>query len=499
MDIFSVALRVLADPFSWVLIMLGLGAGILFGALPGISASMGVVLMLPFTYKLDALHALILMVATYSGGVYGGSITAIMFNIPGTPEATPTTFDGYRMTLKGQAGKALGTAITCSAFGGAFSVVMMALIAPVLAKIALSFGPADYAAVAFLGLSAVAGLGHGPGDQLRTLLSVTMGLLLATVGIDAITGIPRFTFGSPAFLGGIKFIPVMIGAFAGAEVLGQIEKRRKEGEKQVFFREGITAQLPSLKELLVMKWTIIKSAFIGLGIGILPGAGATIASFVSYGEAKRSSKQGHLFGTGIMEGVAAPETANNASTGGAMIPLLTLGIPGSGTTAIILAVFLIYGIQPGPLLFSTNPVLVYSVIVGMFIANLLMVFGGMLGVKMFVQFLKLRYYIIGTSILLLSAVGSFGLNNDIDDVWIFLAFMVVGYFMKRYKFSVAALVLGLVLGRLIENNLRRALIIEHFSWSGVLMHPLTLLLFIITIFALMWPYISVFLSKKKAI
>lgn len=499
MNVYGAIYGVIMDPLSWVLIVFGLGAGILFGALPGISAAMGVVLMLPFTYKLDALHALILMVSTYCGGVFGGSITAIMFNIPGTPEATPTTFDGYKMTLKGEAGKALGTAITCSALGGAFSVIMMALISPLLVKAALSFGPADYAAVAFLGLSAISGLGHGPREQLKALLSVTIGLLLATVGLDAITGVPRFTFGFSAFLSGIKFIPVMIGAFAGGEVLRQIEERRRhKGEEIRLFKREITAKLPSLKEILSIKWIIIKSAFIGLGIGILPGAGSTIASFVSYGVAKRSSKHGDKFGTGIMEGVAAPETANNASTGGAMIPLLTLGIPGSGTTAVILGVFLIYGIQPGPLLFSTNPKLVYSIIVGMFLANVLMVFAGRIGVRLFVQFLRLPYYVIGTAILLLSTIGSYGLNNDIDDVWVCLAFMVIGYFMKKYKFSIAALVLGLVLGKLIENNLRRALIIANFSWSDALLRPLTISLIAVTLLILIWPYIKAVRKLKKA-
>ncbi|MCS7233748.1 MAG: tripartite tricarboxylate transporter permease [Synergistetes bacterium] len=500
MELLGAFYKVMLDPISWFLMVIGVAAGTLFGALPGISTSMGVALMLPFTYKLDVVYALILLVSTYCGGVFGGSITAIMFNIPGTPEATPTTFDGYKMTLKGEGGKALGTAIACSAFGGAFSVVMMALISPLLVKAALSFSPADYAAVAFLGLSAVAGLGYGPKEQLKALLSVTLGLLLATVGIDAITGVPRFTFGSSALLGGIKFIPVMIGAFAGGEVLRQIEDRKKGlGEEIVLYKKEITAKIPSLREFLAIKWTILKSAFIGLGIGILPGAGATIAAFVSYGVAKRSSKHGDKFGTGIMEGVAAPETANNASTGGAMVPLLSLGIPGSGTTAVILGVFLMYGIQPGPLLYAKDPQLVYSIIIGMFLANVLMLFIGKLGVKLFVQTLRLPYYVIGTSILLLSLIGSYGLDNDIDDVWVCLVFMVIGYFMRKYGFPVAALVLGLVLGKLIENNLRRALIISGFSWSAALGRPLTISLVAITIFMLVWPYIKAFREKVKGV
>lgn len=497
MDLLSAFYGIMFDPISWFLMVLGVAAGVLFGALPGISTSMGVALMLPFTYKLDVVHALILMVSTYCGGVFGGSITAIMFNIPGTPEATPTTFDGYKMTLKGEGGKALGTAIACSAFGGAFSVLMMALISPLLVKAALSFSPADYAAVAFLGLSAVSGLGYGPKEQLKALLSVALGLLLATVGIDAINGVPRFTFGSSALLGGIKFIPVMIGAFAGGEILRQIEDRKKGlGEEIVLYRKEVTAKFPSLREFLAIKWTILRSALIGLGIGILPGAGATIAAFVSYGVAKRTSKQGDKFGTGIMEGVAAPETANNASTGGAMVPLLSLGIPGSGTTAVILGIFLMYGIQPGPMLYANNPKLVYSIIIGMFIANVLMLFVGKLGVRLFVQFLRLPYYVIGTSVLLLSIIGSYGLDNDIDDVWICLFFMIVGYFMRKYGFPVAALVLGLVLGRLIENNLRRALIIAGFSWGAALGRPLTISLVVLTLFMLVWPYLKALKGRQ---
>jgi len=497
MDILSAIHGVMTDPISWFLMVVGVCAGVLFGALPGISTSMGVALMLPFTYRLDVIHALILMVSVYCGGIFGGSITAIMFNIPGTPEATPTTFDGYKMTLKGEGGKALGTAILCSAFGGAFSVLMMALISPLLVKAALNFSPADYAAVAFLGLSAVAGLGHGPKEQLKAILSVLLGLLLATVGIDAITGVPRFTFGSPALLGGIKFIPVMIGAFAGGEVLRQIESRKKGLMIGIeLFRKDVTTRFPSLREFLEIKWTILKSALIGLGIGILPGAGATIAAFVSYGVAKRSSKHRDKFGTGIMEGVAAPETANNASTGGAMVPLLSLGIPGSGTTAVILGIFLMYGLQPGPLLYANNPKLVYSIIVGMFFANILMIFLGRLGARLFVEFLRLPYYVIGTTIILLSVIGSYGLDNDIDDVWICLVFMIIGYFMRKYDFPVAALVLGLVLGKLIENNLRRALIISGFSWSNALLRPLTISLILLTIFMLLWPYIKALRSKE---
>lgn len=481
-----------------MLIIIGLVAGIIFGALPGISSSVAVVLMLPFTYRISPVAALILLVSTYCGAIFGGSITAILFNIPGTPAAAATTFDGYPLTKKGQAGKALGVAIFCSSIGGFFSVIALMLIAPPLANIAIKFGPGEYAAIALLGLTAVAGLGQEPASQFRTLVAVGFGLLLATVGLDDITGIPRFTFGSSRLLSGIKFIPVMIGAFAGAEVLSQIGQRKsyqvKIEDKKT---ERISAQLPTIKEISLLKWTIIKSYFIGLGIGILPGAGATIASFVSYGAAKGSSKHPEEFGKGTLEGVAAPETANNASSGGAMVPLLTLGIPGSGTTAIILAAFLIHGLQPGPFLFKTNPELMAAVFAGMLCANIIMIFGGMLGVKIFVKLLRIPYFITGTTILVLSIIGSFALNNDIDNIWIFLLFSIIGYFMKKYKFSVAALILGLVLGHLIENNIRRALIISGFDWGKAFLHPLTMTIFIMTLLLLVWPYVNSYRKNKK--
>lgn len=499
MSFLEVALDLALSPASWLMIFLGTLAGTVFGALPGISATMAVILVLPFTYGMGVLNALLVLVSTYCSAIYGGSITAILFNIPGTPSSAPTTFDGYPMTLKGQAGKALGTAIICSSLGGIFSVAAMATISPFIAELALRLNPMDYAAIAFLGLGAVVGLGAKVEEQLKGLLAVLLGLLLATVGMDPITGGDRFTFGSVKLLSGINMIPVMIGAFAGGEILSQIELRRglKRAEELVF-RGKLTAQMPSLLELLEVKWTIFKSALIGLFIGALPGAGATIAAFVSYGEAKRSSRHKDKFGTGILEGVAAPETANNASTGGAMIPLLTLGIPGSGTTAIILAVFVMYGLQPGPLLFSKNPELVHTIVWGMFWANLLMILAGTLVVRAFVQVLRFPYHVLATSIALLCIVGSFGVGNDLDQILIFAVFSLVGYVMKKLDVPVAAMVLGLVLGDIIESNFRRAVMMYGFSLKDAVGRPLTLSLYLLTVLVLLWPYISYLWRRARS-
>lgn len=471
---FAVAL----SPLNLTTIVLGCLAGIFFGALPGISSAMGCVLLLPFVYGANPISGLLLMTAAFCGSTYGGSVTAILFNTPGTPEAVMTTLDGYQLHKKGLGGKALGTAITVSAIGGIFSTVVMLLVSLPLARAALSFGPAEYLALALLGLTAISGLSR---NTVKALVACCAGLLLATFGGDDITGIDRFTFGTELLLNGVHFIPVMIGAFAVAEVFEQIARRTNV---QAFKLGRIKIELMTLAEMWYHKWLMLRSAVLGVIIGILPGTGGAIASVLAYGEAVRTSRYPERFGTGVIEGVIAPEAANNASTGGAMVPTLTLGIPGSGTTAVMLGAFIMLGLRPGPLLIREQPLLIYAIFVGMFIANTLLFWGGFLFVRAFSQLSRFPYAIQAPIILLLCFVGSYALKNDLGDVWIMLAFGVIGFYLRKHGFSVAGLVLGLVLGDLAEEGLRKAMLLSHGSWSGIFLRPVAGPIFLLGILAL---------------
>jgi putative tricarboxylic transport membrane protein len=481
-------------PANLLFSILGCLTGILFGALPGISSAMGVVLLLPFTYGMNGITAIILLVSNFCGSTMGGSITSILFATPGTPEAVMTVLDGHPMHKQGKGGKALGLAVSASVIGGLFSTILMLFLCLPLSKVALKFGPAEYVALAFLGLAAISGLGHG--SMVKTLISCMMGLALATFGTDEITGITRFHFNSTTFMNGIHFIPVMIGAFALSEVFMQGMTEIKKNDASIY--KKIKVEFMSKAEFWKYKWLILKSAIIGMFIGVLPGTGGTIASVLAYSEAVRSSKYPEKFGTGLPDGVIAPETANNASTGGAMVPTLTLGIPGSGTTAVILGAFIMHGMRPGPLLFITQPTLLYAVFISMIIANILLFFGGIYGVKSFAQVSRLPYYVQGPMILLLCFVGSYALSNDIGAVWVMLTAGVAGFFMKKYGFSVAGMVLGLVLGKMLEENIRKTLIITGGDWGGLFFRPIAGPIFLLCLFAIAWPTIKKQLEKRKA-
>lgn len=481
------------SPFNLLLVLLGMLLGVFFGSLPGISSSMGIVLMLPFTYYMGILPSVIFLVALYMGSAYGGSITAILFNTPGTPEAVATTFDGYPMNQQGKAGRALGLAISASAFGGIFSVLIMLFLAPPMSEVALKIQSAEYFALTILGLTVISTIGTK--SPIKAIISGMIGILIAMIGIDPIVGATRFDFGNIHLMNGIAMIPIMIGAFALAEVLNQVTEKKKDlGAKNKVSLETI-----KLVEMLKHKWVLLKSAVIGTIIGILPGTGGSIASIVSYGEAMRSSKNKENFGKGEEEGVVAPETANNAAAGGAMIPTLVLGIPGSPTTAIILAALTLQGLQPGPQLMSEQPLLLYCIFFSMLIASITVFIGGRLGVKGFTAILKLPYTMLGTLIVLLSMVGSYAVGNSMFDVWIMLLFGVIGFFMKKYHFSTASLVLGLVLGAMMEENFRRQLLVTDGDYMSFITQPISAVILLISALALVYPMISKLWKNKKVL
>jgi len=439
------------DPIVFLWILFGTTIGIIVAALPGLSGTMGMALLIPLSFNLDPLPGIAMLSAMYCAANYGGSISAILINTPGTPAAAATVFDGYPMAKKGLAGKALGTACIVSSIGGLFSAVVLIFLAPQLAKIAIQFGPAEYFTLTVFALSMVAGVGSK--STVKALAAMGVGLSLSLVGTDPINGFPRLTFGNADLINGIDFIPVMIGLFAMAEVFSQAMFEKKVE----FTASNITGLLPSLKEILAVKTTIMRSALWGVFIGILPAEGGTVAAFIGYSDAKRRSKTPEKFGTGILEGIAASETANNAATGGAMVPTLALGIPGSSGTAVLLGALMLHGLKPGPLLFTQQPKLVYTVFIGIMLANMIFLFLGLAGAKVFAQITRLPARYLNPIVLLLCIIGSYAINLSIADVWIMLIFGIIGYFMKKHGFSSAALVIGVILGGMVETSLRRAL------------------------------------------
>ncbi len=478
------------EPMNFLAVFLGVLGGMIIGSLPGLTAPMGCALLIPFTYTMQPVPAITMLVSLYCGAMFGGSIAAILVHAPGTPAAAATTFDGYPLAQKGQAGKALGMACISSALGGLFSVVVLILLAPVLADLAIKFGPPEYFALAIFGLSMISSLGSK--SVVKNLLGGTIGVFIACIGMDSISGFSRYDFGITHLMDGVSFIPVMIGLFAAAEVFRQAEK----GVRKIVIDRKISGLLPTWEEIKSVKTTLIRSSLIGTFIGILPAEGGTVASFIGYNEAKRFSKEPEKFGTGALEGVAAAECANNSATGGAMVPTMALGIPGSGTTAVILGALLVHGMRPGPLLFIQHTDVVYAVFIGMFFANLMFLGLGLGGAKVFSQILRVPTYVLSPIILVLCVVGTYALHNNMADVWIMLICGLVGYKMKEYGFAAAPIVLGLVLGELIEISLRRSLIVFDNNAFIFFTRPWALTFIVLTVLGLCSPAIRSWVERR---
>jgi putative tricarboxylic transport membrane protein len=480
------------DPLNFSMILVGLTVGVLAGALPGITMLNAIVLVLPFTYLMGIVPSLLLMTSVYCGGVFGGSITGILFNIPGDPMNVPTTWEGFQLNKKGFVSKALGMAIMCSAIGGFLSALIMTVASPPFAKVALSFSSSEYFAVVFLGLASVVVIGTRSIGS--ALISLFIGLFLATIGMDDIYGVPRFTFGSRIMETGISFTTVLIGIFAIGEVLDQLSQKNKEG---VIQRIRPKTTLPRWGEIWRLRYTILRGLGIGTVIGAIPGTGATVASFVSYGVEKQVSKHPEKFGTGVWEGLAASETSINASVGGAMIPLLTLGIPGSGATAVMMGAFLLHGIQPGPLLFSKSPEAVYTIFVGMLVCNLIMILAGLITAKFFSELMRVPENILSAFIISFCLLGAFALRNDMTDVWFMVIFGIVGYLMRRYDLPSPPLILGLILGPLAEKYFLTTMIGCGNDWTIFFCRPVSGSLMIISIGLLLMPFLRGLLRKGE--
>ncbi len=497
MELLTSGLSVVFQPTMFLLIIFAVFLGTLFGALPGVSATMAVTLGIPFTYKMDAVSAIAFLVAIYCASITGGGMTAILFKIPGVPSSAPTTYDGYPMAQRGEAGKALGMQLVCSAIGGMFAAVCMLLLSPQLTQAALSFGPSELFAISFMGLSILTSLETD--NICRTIISGLLGLLLACIGLDPLLGVPRLTFGTRLLTSGIEMIPVMIGFFAVTEVLKQTAKPSKL--TAVGGSGNMSAKLPSLKEFLSVKWIVARCSVVGTIIGILPGAGATIASFMCYSMEQKLSKHPEKFGTGCLDGIAAPETGNNAATGGAMVPLLSLGIPGGNAAAIMMSALVLKGVTMGPLLLIDQPQFLSATFASMFVSNIVMVFAAIIIAKVFVQILKVPYSILGPTIIMMATIGAYATKNTAVDVILMAVAGLAGFLLVKCKFNSSAMILGLVLGSICESNLRRAVTIIQGdtllqAFINLMKRPVTGIIMVVCLVVLIWPVVKPMIAKK---
>lgn len=455
------------EPFHLLVLIAAVFVGFLGGAIPGISGTMLVIILLPVTYGMGPDAAFLLLTAIYASAVFSGLITAILFRTPGTPEAIATTFDGYPMAQQGHAGRALGIGILSSALGGLFGSLCLILLTPPLVLVALKFSSPEYFALAVLGLTVVASLS---GNEItKGLIGVLFGLFLATIGMDQLTATPRFTFDNSYMIQGIGLIPVIIGLFAISEFL-QKTKNRQTLQKGF---QHVKTKIFEAKIIKRIAGTIARSSLLGVFIGILPGVGATTAAMLSYSEAVRWAKKPESFGSGVPEGIAAPESANNAAAMGAMVPLLALGIPGSATTAIILGAFLLHGLQPGPLLLQSQQELVYTIFVGLLLTNFLILLFSKPFIRIFSKLMSVPYSFIGPMIVVLCTIGTYAVRNSIFDVWVMFLFGLIGYWLVKTKLPLATIILGLVLGPITEEEFRRSLEMSNGDFSVFFTRPIS--------------------------
>ncbi|MBN2657606.1 MAG: tripartite tricarboxylate transporter permease [Spirochaetales bacterium] len=476
-----------------IMVFLGVIGGILVGSLPGLTATMGIALLVPFTFGLPINESMGMLLGIFSGAIFGGSISAILIRTPGTPAAAATLLDGYPMAKRGEAGRALSMSVFASFIGGFTGALIMSFLAPQISKVALKFGAAEYFALAFFGLSIIISVSGN--SIIKGIIAGLFGLLISTIGFDPISGFPRFTFGQMDLFEGPAFIPTLIGLFAFSEVFKGVETIV---EKQQVVSK-LTRFLPEWKDIKASWIDILKSSILGTFIGSIPGAGSDIAAFVGYSEAKRRSKTPEKFGTGMIEGVAAAESANNACTGGAMIPMLSLGVPGDAVTAVLLGAFVIQGLQPGPLLYRDHIDVVYNVFAAMMIANIVMFIVGALGVRIFAKVITINRNILIPAIFVLSVVGSFSMRNSMFDVGVALFFGVVGYFLNRFNFPASPILLALILGPMAESNLRRALVISDGSPLVLVTRPISVALLVLGVLSLVSSIIKQRKSQKASV
>ena len=478
MELFLTGLQTLASPVTFMWLFVGVVLGVIFGALPGVSATMAIVLCISFTYSMEPVVAIAFLSAVYCAAITGGGITAILFKIPGTPSSAATVLDGYPMVQRGEAGKALSISLICSGLGGLASAIIMFALTQPLMKVALEFGSPEMFAVCCLGLSTLIFLDEK--HKLNTFASAIIGLWLGTVGMDYFSSVPRFTFGISKLLDGIDPLPFMLGLFAAVEIYNVAHTPRDMSAYAKDKQADIT-KLASFKDIWEVKWTTLRSGILGTFVGVMPGAGATIASWLAYGVEAKFSKHPEMLGQGDPHGICASETANNAATGGAMVPLLAMGIPGSNAAAMMMTALAIHGVQMGPLLLKAQPEFLSATFLSMIFANIIMIFVSLAVAKVFASILKVPYHILGSFIMLLAFTGCYAYQNSMADVVIMVIGGIFGYYFKKYEFNPSALVLGLVLGPMLEKHFRRGMSMVHNDIFAFMGSPIVMAIFAIIV------------------
>jgi len=471
------------------ILVFGVVGGVILGALPGLTATMGVAILLPFTFGMDPTPALVMLIGVYIGGIYGGSIAAILLKTPGTPASAATVLDGHSMAIRGKAAKALSIAAVASFIGGLISTIVLIAVSPILADFALRFNAPEYFALALFGLTIIASVSAD--NIMKGLLAGTIGLLVSMVGLDPISSVPRFTFGIQDLYSGINIIPVLIGLFAISEGLNQLEKLSGHQQDTPPKFDYKPLSFSDFKKILP---TTIKSGLIGTSIGSVPGAGADISAFACYNEAKRVAKYPEEFGKGSMHGLAAAEAGNNGVTGGSLVPLLTLGVPGDAVAAVLLGALVVQGLTPGPLLFTQNPEIVYGIFSSMIVANIVMLAVGFLGIRFFCRIIEVPKIIIIPIIIFLSIIGAYAINNSMFDVGIALVFGLLGFILNKMDIPSSPILLAVILGPMAETNLRKSLILYEGSWSFLYDRPIALAFILLAIFSV---YSTIKLKKKQ--
>ena len=501
MDIFSdlvMGLSIAITPINMLYLLAGAMVGMIVGVIPGFGPSAGLAILLPLTFGMDPVGAIMMLAAIYYGSMYGGTITSILLNTPGESATVASTFDGYPLAKNGRAGPALVMQAVASFVGGTVGVILITILAPMFSQVSRSFGPPEYFLLAMMGmLTLIVMIGS---NWKLGIISALIGFALGTVGVDLETGQSRYTFGSAELIGGIYFIPIAIGLFGLGELFYAFYSgMHRTGSGGLVQYDKESRFWPTAQDFISTRWAMVRGSILGFVVGVIPGAGATIASLMAYSTERSLSKTPENFGKGEMAGLVAPETANNAASSGAMIPLLTLGIPGSASTAVLLAAFLLWGLRPGPLFMSQNPELAWGLIASMYLGNMVLLAISVFAIPLFVQIIKVPYRILGPCIVVICALGTFTVHASFIEMWLMVAAGVIGFFMRLYGFSPAALVLALVLGPLAEEALRQTMTISRGSFGIFLDRPASVWIIVVTIaLLLILPLIGRIGAKAKA-
>jgi putative tricarboxylic transport membrane protein len=484
-------------PMGILLMFVGVAVGIVFGALPGLSATMAIALFLPVTYAMSSSDAMTLLMALFIGAISGGLISAILLHIPGTPSSVATCFDGHPMVKKGQAAKALGIGVVFSFIGTVFSTILLMFIAPQIARVAINFGPMQFFAIAIFSLTMIATLSSG--NMVKGIMAGVIGFMFSTVGTDSIEGMARFTFGSTALKGGFDMLAVMVGLFAVGEIIAAAQTSRHNDEELMAqpSMKGIKGFGFTIKEFFSQAWNALRSALIGMGIGILPGIGGGTSNVLAYTVAKNYDKHPEEFGTGRIDGLVASETANNATIGGAMVPLLTLGIPGDTTTAMLLGALTLHGLTPGPLLFQNQASVVYGIFAAMLVCSVIMLFMEFFGLRVFVKLLSIPKYILLPCVFVLCTIGAYALKNNMSQVIACLVFGAIGFAFKKFEVPTTPFILGFILGPLAEVNYRRGMISNKGNFMPFLTNPISAVFLAIAVIVILVNVLKPLFAKKK--